>query len=98
MKFLFRENVFGWNMTGLMGTGGAWFVGYSKKPPLPPHDFEKEVPVDDQREDPQDIKPVNIIDEEDDPVREMVIAAAMQGKGGAVMGEFDGEKLTIKDV
>lgn len=33
MKLLLLADVFGWRMTGLMGDGGAWFIGYSRRPP-----------------------------------------------------------------
>lgn len=35
MRLLFAANVFGWRMTGLMGAGAAWFLGFSKRPPEP---------------------------------------------------------------
>lgn len=33
MRILFRADVCGWRMTGLLGRDGAWFFGFSKKPP-----------------------------------------------------------------
>jgi hypothetical protein len=32
MRVLINENVYGWTMTGLLGEGGAWFFGHSKRP------------------------------------------------------------------
>ena len=32
MKLLLNENVYGWKMTGLIGSDGAWFIGFSKRP------------------------------------------------------------------
>lgn len=32
MRLLLRANVYGWVMTGLMGKGGKWFIGYSRAP------------------------------------------------------------------
>jgi hypothetical protein len=32
MKLLVNANVYGWTMTGLLGDGGAWFLGHSKRP------------------------------------------------------------------
>lgn len=32
MRLMFRENVYGWVMTGLVGRGGRWFIGYSRAP------------------------------------------------------------------
>jgi hypothetical protein len=31
-NLLVRENVYGWVMTGLLGKGGAWFLGFSRRP------------------------------------------------------------------
>ena len=31
-KVLLGTNVYGWRMTGLLGRGGAWFVGFSRAP------------------------------------------------------------------
>lgn len=30
MKILLNEKIFGWKMTGLMGSGGLWFFGFSR--------------------------------------------------------------------
>ena len=30
MKIYINADVFGWRMTGLVGEGGSWFLGYSK--------------------------------------------------------------------
>lgn len=30
MKFYWFKDVYGWNMTGLVGKGGKWFIGFSK--------------------------------------------------------------------
>lgn len=35
MKPLLNANVYGWRMTGLLGKGGAWFFGYSRRPDAP---------------------------------------------------------------
>ncbi len=32
MKLVFNEKIYGWMMTGIIGTGGLWFLGYSKVP------------------------------------------------------------------
>jgi hypothetical protein len=32
MRVLINANVYGWTMTGLLGAGGAWFLGHSKRP------------------------------------------------------------------
>ena len=32
MKVLYRADVFGWNMTGLLGKDAKWFFGYSREP------------------------------------------------------------------
>lgn len=32
MRLLYRENVYGWIMTGLLGKEGKWFIGFSKAP------------------------------------------------------------------
>lgn len=32
MKFLWRENVFGWEMTGILGKNSRWFLGFSRVP------------------------------------------------------------------
>jgi hypothetical protein len=32
MKVLINRNVWGWRMTGLLGKGGAWFLGWSCRP------------------------------------------------------------------
>jgi hypothetical protein len=32
MKVLINADVYGWKMTGLLGAGGAWFLGHSKRP------------------------------------------------------------------
>lgn len=31
MKLLWKSDVFGWKMTGLLGKGAVWFFGFSKK-------------------------------------------------------------------
>ena len=30
MRFLFLENIYGYNMTGIMGKNAEWFLGFSK--------------------------------------------------------------------
>lgn len=35
MRLLLDADVFGWRMTGLMGAGGAWFLGFSRSRPKP---------------------------------------------------------------
>lgn len=32
MKILWRSNVFGWIMTGIIGKNAKWFFGFSKSP------------------------------------------------------------------
>ncbi len=32
MRFLWNESVYGYKMTGLLGKGGMWFIGYSRNP------------------------------------------------------------------
>lgn len=32
MKLLWRADVYGWRMTGLLGKSAAWFIGLSKRP------------------------------------------------------------------
>lgn len=29
-RFVWFENVYGWNMTGVIGRGGRWFFGFSR--------------------------------------------------------------------
>lgn len=31
MRLLINANVYGWRMTGLMGKGGEWFLGWSRR-------------------------------------------------------------------
>lgn len=33
MRLLFNENIYGYRMTGLLGKGGKWFIGFSTQPP-----------------------------------------------------------------
>jgi hypothetical protein len=32
VRFVFNANVYGWRMTGLIGKGGQWFLGFSRQP------------------------------------------------------------------
>lgn len=109
MKFLINAHVYGWKMTGLMGKNGSWFLGFTAIPDNKERSNSESVPeekaelqktgftVDDQRSNPKPIKRLKVLDGEDDPVRAMVIAAAIQEGSNGVVGEFDGEKLVIKD-
>lgn len=31
MRVLFNTAIYGWKMSGLLGKGGAWFVGFSRQ-------------------------------------------------------------------
>lgn len=35
MRLLINAHVYGWRMTGLMGAGGHWFLGFSRSPDAP---------------------------------------------------------------
>jgi hypothetical protein len=35
MRFVFNKDVYGWRMTGIIGAGGRWFLGYSTQPAQP---------------------------------------------------------------
>jgi hypothetical protein len=51
MKVLIAADVYGWTMTGFLGAGGKWFLGFStrpaaiaaneKSPPTAPKDRER---------------------------------------------------------
>jgi hypothetical protein len=32
MRLMWKENVFGWVMTGLLGANNRWFFGFSRAP------------------------------------------------------------------
>jgi hypothetical protein len=44
MKLLFRSNVYGWRMTGILGNNAKWFIGLSRnvneKQPAKPRHFK----------------------------------------------------------
>lgn len=39
MKLLLNADLYDWRMTGLLGNGGRWFIGFSKR--LPPTKFAR---------------------------------------------------------
>jgi len=36
MRILLNENIYSWWMTGLLGKGGKWFIGFSRAPKYGP--------------------------------------------------------------
>jgi hypothetical protein len=45
MKLLWKANMFGWHMTGLLGKDAAWFLGYSRRPAALDEKSEGQAPV-----------------------------------------------------
>lgn len=34
MRFVFKQNIYSWIMTGIIGKDGKWFLGFSKVAPM----------------------------------------------------------------